>query len=171
MAEAYRKGDYVSYSCSGVCRIDDIRQEAPAGKGEPKTFYILKPVADPGSTIFVPTSSPVLLAKMQRLPNKEEADAMILSTKEDEMVWIEDRKLRAAAFQTILKNCSLKELLGLVTCIYQKRADLAAKGKKLAASDESTLRRAENLIENELSFVLQLEGGQVGAYIREKLGI
>ena len=170
MAEAYRKGDYVSYSCSGVCRIDDIRQES-AGKGEPKTFYILKPVADPGSTIFVPTSSPVLLAKMQRLPNKEEADALILSTKEDETPWIEDRKLRTAAFQTILKNCSLKELLGLVTCIYQKRADLAAKGKKLAASDESTLRRAETLIENELSFVLQLEGGQVGTYIREKLGI
>ena len=57
MAEAYRKGDYVSYSCSGVCRIDDIRQEAPAGKGEPKTFYILKPVADPGSTILCPPAA------------------------------------------------------------------------------------------------------------------
>ena len=170
MAEAYRKGDYVSYSCSGVCLIDDIRQES-AGKGETKTFFILKPVADPGSTIFVPTSSPVLLAKMQRLPNKDEADGMILATKKDQMAWIDDRKVRAAAFQTIIKACDLKELLGLVACIYQKRVDLAAKGKKLAASDESTLRRAEALIENELSFVLQLKGDQVGAYIRKKLDI
>lgn len=171
MAEQYRKGDYVSYSCNGVCLIDDIRQDAPTGKGEPKTFYILKPVADNGSTIFVPTSSPVLLAKMQRLPNKEEVDAMILSTREDEMPWIDDRKIRAATFQTIVKACDLKELLGLVACIYRKRVDLTAKGKKLASSDENTLRRAEGLIENELSFVLQLKGDQVGAYIREKLAI
>lgn len=171
MAEQYRKGDYVSYSCSGVCLIDDIRQDAPAGKGDPKTFYILKPVADPGSTIFVPTGSPILLAKMQRLPSKEEADALILSTQEEEMPWIEDRKIRAASFQTILKACALKDLLRLVACIYRKRSELTAKGKKLAASDENTLRRAEGLIENELSFVLGLKGDQVGAYIREKLGM
>lgn len=171
MAEQYRKGDYVSYSCSGVCLIDDIRQEAPVGKGEPKTFYILKPVADNGATIFVPTSSPVLLARMQRLPNKEEVDAMILATKEEEMAWIDDRKVRSAAFQTILKACDLKDLLGLVACIYRKRSQLTAQGKKLSSSDESTLRRAEGLIENEFSFVLQLKGDQVGAYIREKLAL
>ena len=87
------------------------------------------------------------------------------------MPWIEDRKLRAASFQTILKACALKDLLRLVACIYRKRSELTAKGKKLAASDENTLRRAEGLIENELSFVLGLKGDQVGAYIREKLGM
>ena len=46
MAEEYRKGDYVSYSCNGVCLVEDVRVDAPTGKGEPKTFYILKPVAD-----------------------------------------------------------------------------------------------------------------------------
>ncbi|MBQ5584346.1 MAG: CarD family transcriptional regulator [Ruminiclostridium sp.] len=171
MAEAYSIGDYVSYSSSGVCRIEDIRQEPPAGKEAPKTFYILKPLADPASTIFVPTASPVLLAKMKRLPNKEEADSMILTAKERQMPWIDDRKLRAAAFQTITKNCDLKELLDLVICIYQKQRMLTAQGKKLTASDESTLRRAEVLIENELSFVLDLKKDQVGAYIREKLSI
>ena len=33
------------------------------------------------------------------------------------------------------------------------------------------MRRAEGLIENELSFVLQLSGDQVGTYIREKLAL
>lgn len=171
MAEAYSIGDYVSYSSSGVCRIEDIRQEPPAGKEAPKTFYILKPLADPASTIFVPTSSPTLLAKMQRLPTKKEADAMILSTKEEEMPWIDDRKVRAATFQTIVKACKLKELLGLATCIYRKRSDLTTQGKKLSATDEAVLRRAEGLIENELSFALELQKEQVGAYIRETLSI
>ncbi|MGM9579256.1 MAG: CarD family transcriptional regulator [Evtepia sp.] len=169
MAEEYRKGDYVSYSCNGVCLVEDIRVDAPTGKGEPKTFYILKPVADQGSTIFVPTSSPTLLAKMQRLPSRGEVDALILSTKESDLPWIEDRKVRAASFQTIIKTCNLRELLALVSCIYQHRQTLSAKGKKLTAADEAAMRRAEGLIENELSFVLQLSGDQVGAYIREKL--
>ena len=171
MAESYRKGDYVSYSCSGVCLIDDIRQEAGSGKEPPKTFYILKPMADPSSTIFVPTTSPVLLAKMQRLPTREETDTLILSTQEEEMVWTADRKLRAANFQAILKACDLKELLGLVICIYRKKGELTAQGKKLSASDESVLRRAEGLIENELSFILDLKKDQVGGYIRTKLGM
>lgn len=171
MAEQYRIGDHVSYSCNGVCRVDDIRADSPTGKGEPKTFYVLKPVADPGSTIFVPTGSAALLAKMQRLPTQEEIDRLILTTKEDELVWVEDRKLRSASFQAIVKACDLRELLRLVGCIYRQKLVLAEKGKKLAASDETALRRAEGLIENELSFVLQLSGDQVGAYIRQKLGI
>ena len=171
MAETFQTGDYVSYSSSGICRIDDIRQEAPAGKGEPKTFYILKPLADPGSTIFVPTTNPVLLARMKRLPTQEDADAMILAAGQEEKPWIDDRKLRIASFQSILKACELKELLGLVTCIYRKGQALTAQGKRLAASDEAVLRRAESLIENELSFVLGLQKDQVGVYIREKLGM
>lgn len=171
MAEEYRKGDYVSYSCNGVCLVEDVRVDAPTGKGEPKTFYILKPVADQGSTIFVPTSSPTLLAKMQRLPSRGEVDALILSTKESDLPWIEDRKVRAASFQTIIKTCNLRELLALVSCIYQHRQALSAKGKKLTAADEAAMRRAEGLIENELSFVLQLSGDQVGTYIREKLAL
>ena len=57
MAEPYRKGEYVRYACNGVCLVDDIRLDVPAGKGTPKEFYILKPVSNPASTIFVPTGS------------------------------------------------------------------------------------------------------------------
>ena len=163
MAEEYRKGDYVSYSCNGVCLVEDVRVDAPTGKGEPKTFYILKPVADQGSTIFVPTSSPALLAKMQRLPSRGEVDALILSTKESALPWIEDRKVRAASFQTIIKACNLRELLEL-----DKSSQVLMFS---TAADEAAMRRAEGLIENELSFVLQLSGDQVGTYIREKLAL
>ena len=171
MAEPYRIGDHVSYSCSGVCLVADIRTDAPRGKEAPKTFYILKPVADPGSTIFVPTTSEALLAKMQRLPTQAEIDQLILSTREEELAWIDDRKVRTASFQATLKACDLRELLRLVGCIYRQKQVLAGRGKKLSSADEATLRRAEGIIENELSFVLQVPDDQVGAYIRQKLAI
>ncbi|MDO4516708.1 MAG: CarD family transcriptional regulator [Bacillota bacterium] len=171
MAEPYRIGDHVNYACSGVCRVADIRSDPPKAREAPKTFYILKPVADPGSTIFVPTTSQTLLAKMQPLPTREEVDRLILSTREETLAWIDDRKARAASFQALLKVCDLRELLRLVGCIYGQKQALAARGRKLAASDEAALRRAEGIIQNELSFVLQVPDDQVGAYIRQKLEI
>ena len=38
MAEPYRKGEYVRYACNGVCLVDDIRLDVPAGKGTPFLF-------------------------------------------------------------------------------------------------------------------------------------
>lgn len=168
--ERYQKGEYVQYGVSGVCLIEDIRRDSLSKKNE-EEYYVLKPVGERGSTILVPTGSETLVGRMARLPGKEELNALIASTREESLAWIDDRKERGAQFQLAVKRCDLRELLCLVGCIYRKKQELYAAGKKLSAADENILRRAEGLIENELGFVLELEGPQVGAYIREKLGI
>lgn len=168
MAEPYRKGEYVRYSCNGVCLVDDIRMDT-LGKEAPKEFYILKPVSNPASTIFVPTASQALVDRMARLPNQEELDQLILSTRDKEIPWIEDRKVRLASFQAIIKTCDLRDLICLAVCLYQRQRTLSAVGKKLGSSDETILHRTEALIENQVSFVLQVRTDQVSGYIREKL--
>ena len=170
MVVRYQKGDYVQYSVSGACLIEDIRRDDLSRKtgGE---YYVLKPVGERASTILVPTDSQTLVAKMSPLPTKEELDDLITSTRNEALDWIDDRKVRSAEFQQVVKRCDLRELLCLVACIYRRRQHLLSQGKKLAAADETILRRAEGLIENELGFVLNLEGPQVGEYIREKLEI
>lgn len=169
MADTYQKGEYVRYACNGVCLVDDVRLDSLARKEAPKEFYILKPVSNPASTIFVPTDSPALVSKMSRLPDREELDQMILSVRGLTFPWIEDRKARLAQFQETVKDCNLRDLICLVLCIHQRKRDLSARGKKLGASDEGVLQRAEALIENQVGFVLQLSGDQVGPYIRQKL--
>ena len=166
----YEKGEYVRYGISGVCRIEDIRTDSLTKKSSGE-YYVLHPIAERGATIMVPTDSETLTAKMARLPSREELDALIVSAQETDVVWIEDRKERSAQFQQMVKRCDLSELLGLVGCLYHKRVELEGAGRKLTAADDAILRRAEGLIENELGFVLELEGPQVGEYIREKLGI
>ena len=166
----YRKGDYVRYGISGVCCIEDIRTDSLAKKDSGE-YYVLHPIAERGATIMVPTGSETLTAKMAPLPSREELDALILSARDQDVPWIEDRKERNAQFQQAVKRCDTAELLALVSRIYHKREELESAGKKLTAADEAILRRAEGLIENEMGFVLELEGPQVGEYIREKLDI
>lgn len=168
MEQVYRKGEYVRYASNGVCLIEDIRSDSH--KGKHKEFYVLKPVGAPGSTIFVPLDSEALLSKMARLPTREEVDELILSVGDTGLTWVDNRKDRAALFQNLVKTNDLRELMGLARCIVQKKQELLSRGKKLSASDEGILRRAENLIENELAFVLCLPMDQVCGYIQSKLG-
>ncbi len=166
----YQKGDYVQYGVNGVCLIEDIRRDELSRKSGGE-YYVLKPVGERGSTILVPTGNETLVGRMTSLPSREELDYLVASTKEKTTPWIEDRKERNAAFQETVKRCDLRELLCMVGAIYQRRQNLLDEGKKLSAADENILRRAEGLIENELGFVLGLEGSRVGEYIREKLEI
>lgn len=166
MEQVYRKGEYVRYANNGVCLIEDIRSDSPRGKG--KEFYVLKPVGAPSSTIFVPLDNETLLARMGRLPTREEVDELILSVGDTGLAWVDNRKDRAALFQNLVKTNDLRELMGLARCIAQKKQELLSRGKKLSASDEGILRRAETLIENELAFVLCLPMDQVRSYIQAK---
>lgn len=171
MAAQYCKGSYVRYASSGICLIEDIRREAHAGTREEKEFLILKPVASKGGTVYVPADNPALLEKMQPISTAGEIESLLSSVRAAPMEWIDDRKNRASAFQAILKRSDLRELLEMVSSLCRRRQDLAALGKKLSASDEAVLRRAEGLIQNELAFVLGISEKQVGPYLRDKLGI
>lgn len=169
MEATFCKGEYVRYAFNGVCLIEDIRQDSSGSRGSEREFYILKPVSSPGSTIFVPMDNDLLRSRMERLPTPEEVDALILSSRDQDLDWIDNRKDRASRFQTIVKDCKLQELLRLAGCLFHKQEELNARGKKLSASDENILRRAESLLENELAFLLSLPLDQVRPYIKNKL--
>lgn len=171
MPERFSKGDYIRYSSNGVCLVEDIRKLDYAGKNNTDDFYILVPVNNRSSTIYVPVNNAELTSRMRRILSKEEIDRIIESVKLGEVTWIDDRKMRSESFKAILKRCDSLELMRLVSCIYLKKQDLIAKGKKLSAADDNILTQAESMVEDEFSFVLNLDGIQVGRYIRNKLGI
>ncbi len=166
---AYKKGDYIRYSSSGVCLIADIKKIDYMHTKNKQEFYVLKPVGAATSTIYVPTSNEALTSKMRYILNKDEINEIIANLKNTQTDWIEDRKQRNENFKKILKSCELQELLELVGCIHIKKKELSQAGKKLSATDESALTQAKALIENEFAFVLNLNGAQVGEYIKEKL--
>ncbi len=169
MTERFSADTYVRYASSGVCRIEEIKTMAMAGMGKAREYYILRPTDNTASVIYVPTDNEAMCAGMIPVLTKEEIDGIIRSTGENAMPWINDRKERAQTCKDILKRCDRKELLQLVGCMFLRKSELAAEGRKLASSDEMILRQAERLVNNELSFVLGIEESQVGDYIHNLL--
>ena len=161
------KDSYIIYGGNGVCRVKDIRREKMYGK--PQTYYILAPVEDPGAVIYVPADNEALLARMRKIPGREEILRLLAGLKEEELPWEKDSRLRAEQFDAILDRCDQRELLVLIHTVRNRRRELARQNKRLAAADDNALKRAEKIINGEFAFSLSVPPEEVPAFIAGQL--
>lgn len=165
MEMAYKKGDHVRYGANGVCVVADIETMTSMDRRSIKDYYVLRPVADSGTKIFVPLDNPALLGKIHAILTPAEIDEAIRQSARDPLPWLSDRNRRAEAFKDILKAAEALPLLQLCCCIHARRLHLSQEGKRLSGSDETILKQAERLVENEFAFSLNIPRAEVGAYI------
>ena len=163
----YKKGDYVHYATSGICFIEDISKLDYSGSDT--EFYILKPIAEKSSTVYVPVENSEMTSKMRRALSKSEIDEIIFHSPDKTIEWQRDRKFRGSIFKEIIKTGECEELLRMISCILREKLRLEEEGKKLSSADESFLKTAEGLIDNEFSFALDIDENGVGGYIRAKI--
>ena len=158
----YQKGDYISYSGHGVCKISDIRaMDFGSGKQD---YYIIEPIAAGSATIYLPRDNPKALSRIRPVLTKEEIDAIIFSVREEQIPWPNDRKVRIAQFQQILSRRDTRELLMLASCLHKRKTE-----RGLPAGELEMLRKAEGMIEQEFSFALNIQREDIGQYIRDRL--
>ena len=158
----YQKGDYISYSGHGVCKISDIRA-MDFGSGK-KDYYIIEPIAAGCATIYLPRGNLKALSRMRPVLTKEEIDAIIFSVREEQIPWPNDRKVRIAQFQQILSRRDTRELLMLASCLHKRKTE-----KGLPASELEMLHKTEGMIEQEFSVALNICKEEIGQYIRDHL--
>ena len=169
MQAQYQKGEYVRYAANGVCLVEDIRQMPELKRGD--LFYVLRPIADQKSTYYIPIDNEKLTGKLRPVLTRDEVNALIDSVHDAEMIWIEDRKQRVEQFHAALRACDLRQLMVTACTLYLQKQSVLRAGKKLTPSDETVLRQAEALVDNEIAFVLDLPVSGVGTYIRNRLGM
>ncbi len=167
--KTYQVGEHVVYRASGVCLVEEIRTCRLTPDMPLEDYYILKPLGNPGSTVFVPTNSEQLLSKMREVLSKEDIDGLLRSVKGNEFAWIEDRKERASRFREILSGGDRRELILLIRCILGRMRQLESGRKKLSTSDQDILQAAERAVKEEFSFSLNIPKEEIPAYIRQAL--
>lgn len=167
----YKKGDLVVYGNNGVCRIVDIKEMSFSSAAETTPHYVLSPIEGQSFTIFVPFDNEAALRRLRRVMTRQSIDSMLNSARDKSIEWIDSKNERAARFREIMKYGIKEELIVMMRCLYSKRAELVAIGKKLPSADEQLLKTAEQLVNNEFSCVLGIGTGEVGPYIRSSLGI
>lgn len=132
-------------------------------------YYVLKPVYESASTLYVPVDNEHLLEKMRRVLSKTEIDKLLGMVGENTIDWVDDDRQRAEEFSCILAEGMRMELLVLIKCLYRQKNELINSGKKFKAADEKMLTAAEKMVNEEIAYVLGINKEKVPDYILSKL--
>ncbi|MBQ6553078.1 MAG: CarD family transcriptional regulator [Clostridia bacterium] len=162
----FSRGETVIYGVNGVCRIDGITQMDITG--EKKDYYVLKPVFNGRSTLFVPTDNEKLVGRMRPLITEAGIKTLAKKFPSIEPLWIEDEDERKARCAAALADNDRETALALIKAIRVHRDRQFDIGKKLHVGDERFLKDAEKLLREEASFVLDKPFDRVLPFLEEK---
>lgn len=161
----WKTGDTVVHSRDGICTVVDVREMTMTE--EPKEYYILEPVYEHGSKLYIPVDKEALFL---RAPvTREEIGEYVRKLPEADVKWIGDEKKRMSMIAEVRKTGSSETLLGLISLFYRKRDEQHELGKKFHSSDEQFLKDIETRVNREFAYVLGIDPSEVPDYIRTLL--
>lgn len=163
----FRPNETVLYGAQGVCQVEGIIQKEV--NGHAMDYYVLKPVYNVNSVIYVPVQNTALTDKMRRVLAADEIRAIIRTMPQGDSLWIEDENERKIKYREILTRGDRRELIQLIKALYLHQQDLQKKGKRLHSSDERFLKDAEKMLYDEFALVLHIQPEQVLPFILNQL--
>lgn len=164
----YQVGTLVLYGSTGVCKIEEIKEQEFPATGERRLYYVLSPLYEK-TKISVPVDSDKVF--LREIISKDEAEHLIeiMPTLQPEICHSRVTKELTEHYETILKSHDCEATAELALSIYHKKLEAAEQNRKFGSIDERFLRQAENLLYGELAAALEIPKESVPEYIGEKL--
>lgn len=159
--------DAVMHVPEGVCKVTEIIERDLSRYGI-RQYYVLVPVYDRGTKIYIPTDAGS--DKMKSLPEKDEVLQTIDNIPDCESVWIDNDKERMESFNKIISRCDYREMMALLHTLRNKHAEKVRTGKKFHSADERIFREAERILFGEFGYILDIEPSSVAGFISDRLG-
>ena len=160
-------GSHVVYGSHGVCEISEYRTMAFGD--DDKEYYVLSPIYDKRSTIFVPFDNMVLLSQMRPVLTKEEIDELIDSVIPGTYGWIPSDSERKSFCAATMKSGDRLAIFHMIEMLYMHRERMLDEKKHFHVTDERFLKDAEKMINDEFAFVLGIPCSEVEHYVEERL--
>lgn len=157
--------DTVMYSTVGVCRVEGV--SALALGRESKDYYVLRPLSNGGSTVYIPVDNEQLLSKVRKVITRDELSDLLSCDIAAE--WIDDSTARSAAYSDIIKSGDRSRIIGIILTLTNRRRSLSGTGRKLRISDERALRDCERIIGDEVAYVLGISTEKAIDYIKDNV--
>lgn len=159
VSDLFNIGDIIIYGAQGVCRIDSCETKQIGKQAE--RYYVLKPLFNESTAVFVPMENKQLTAKMQSALTKPQAKELVEKISRIDTVKASDENQKREQYKAILSSGDREKLISLIKTIRLERDVRRQSNKKLNINDEQTLRKAELLLYNELAFALGCEADEV----------
>lgn len=160
-------GTYVLYGKTGVCLVQE-QKTIKMGR-ESSQYYVLSPVSDGRSSVYVPCDNADLVARMRPLLTRDEINALLVDAEAERQPWIDDRNERGALYRRVAADGDRQQLIRVICCLFRKKHERMEMGKHLSTMDEAALQECMRLIDEEFSMVLDIPRSAVVDYILERI--
>lgn len=162
----FKTGDVVVYSATGVCKISDICLKNFGGSN--LEYYVLTPLMQKASTVFIPVENEHLTKKMHPILSKPDFENVFCSAKKKEPIRPESENERREKFSEILDSGDREALMLMVYDLINYKTQQANCGRRLHIADERLLNSAQTLLFEELAYVFEIDIDGVSEFIGKK---
>ncbi len=161
----FNVGDTVLYGKEGVCILSAVEKKKFGT--EIREYYVLSSLNKENSKIFVPTDNENLVASMRRVLGEDDIKKLVAEINAGEPLWISDDNERREEYRRIVAEADCRALGKCLRGLYNRKEELKVQGKKLRRFDEDFYVQGQNILFNELSYVLKISKDKVLEYILE----
>lgn len=151
--------DIVVYATTGVCKVEGI-EEKFIGKTV-KKYYLLRPIAQAGSAIYLPADNEQLIGRTRPVICSKEANKLLDSIKDDNRICLENESVRREFCRNAIQTCNSEDLISVIVVLRKLRSELLTESKRLHVADERALSEAERLICDEFSVSLGVDASDI----------
>ena len=153
----FRIGEYLVYR-KDVCKVKDIKEK------EGKEYYQLTPVDDETLKIEVPIDN----ENLRNVISKVDLENLVNSIPNIDTIDCSDRMIELE-YKNLISTGSKEDLIKVIKTAYLRNKERIASKKKLSEKDTNYQEKAEKLLYNEFSVVLDKTFDQVKEYIINKV--
>lgn len=161
--------DTVLYGTTGVCTVESIESKK-IGRVT-REYYVLKPIWQSASTVYVPADNKQLLSKVRSIISPKEIEKLLLDLSKKDNIWIDNDVERKRKYGEILLSCDRTSYLLLLRTLYSKQCELSHQGKRLHIADERIMKEIQRLIYDEFAVAMKLTVEEVTKRIKTELGV
>lgn len=158
-------GDYVVSGNKGVCTIEEIRKLDISGADSNEDYYILKPIYNTSSTVYIPFS--MAETSMRHVLSKEEADSLVDDIPNIPELEVTNERQLENEYKTLIRSGDVREWVKLLKTIYARKQVRFQAGRKETALDARYFHMAEEFLYGELAVSLKLDKKSIEDYISQ----
>lgn len=163
----YQVGEVIVYGNKGVFRIENIGVPDIEWLKAERDYYTLLPLYRE-EKIFTPVDTDVYMRPVMTKDEAMDLIAQIPNITADPFDCKNPHTMESY-YQASLDSHDCVELIKIIKKIYEKLSAAQKAGRKLAQIDEKYMKKAENILYEELAAALDIQKENVVAYISDCL--
>lgn len=149
----FNKGDYVVYSNSGICKVEDF--VLMSLQNETKECYLLIPVNESTAKIYLPKEYDG--QRIRKAMNKGQALELIDKIEEIPEISVENEKDREKIYKNLIMSNDPYRLVSVLKTISHRKKERELSGRKRTSVDDRYFKVVETQLYAELQQALHID--------------